>query len=33
VELATAGSAAALSGFLGQPAVDLKKKLEESRVL
>src|SRR5690606_12201628 len=33
VELATAGSAAALSGFWGQPAVDLKKKLEESRVL
>jgi hypothetical protein len=25
VELATAGSAAALGGFLDQPAVDLKK--------
>ena len=33
VELAAAGSAAALGGFLGLPAVDLKKKLEESRVL
>jgi hypothetical protein len=33
VEHAAAGSAAALGGFLGQPAVDLKKKLVESRVL
>ena len=33
VELAAAGSAAALGGLLGLPGVDLKKKLEESRVL
>ena len=33
VELAAAGSAAALGGLLGVPAVDLQKKLEESRVL